>query len=237
MRRFQGISSDKRRGVDRCPRPAPPGELPSSRMDAIFQRRTAYLPNQRQEGWHRVQAALGRVRTSLVTAMHRADGTTVHDRSRPINLIFSSEANPARAEYEIGRSPRTHGAAPHERRLCRLPRRYRGQPAETTRDSRDRRQPVDAQDPNGPHVPGGASARARAPALHAHLLVMAQPGRAVVCENRARLAGAGVFTSVADLARKIRRYIGHYNKAAKPVRWSYRNPAHRIGSTSASTVH
>ena len=47
----------------------------------------------------------------------------------------------------------------------------------------------------------------------------------------------GVFTSVADLARKIRRYIRHYNKVAKPVRWSYRNPAHRIGSTSESTVH
>ena len=34
---------------------------------------------------------IGRVRTSQVTAMHRADGTTVHDRSRPINLIVSSE--------------------------------------------------------------------------------------------------------------------------------------------------
>ena len=51
------------------------------------------------------------------------------------------------------------------------------------------------------------------------------------------LLARGVFTSVADLARKIRRYIRHYNKTAKPVRWSYRNPAHRIGSTSVSTVH
>ena len=34
---------------------------------------------------------IGRVRTGLITAMHRADGTTVHDRSRPINLIVSSE--------------------------------------------------------------------------------------------------------------------------------------------------
>ena len=34
---------------------------------------------------------IGRIRTSLVTAMHRADGTTVHDRSRPINLIVSTE--------------------------------------------------------------------------------------------------------------------------------------------------
>jgi transposase len=51
------------------------------------------------------------------------------------------------------------------------------------------------------------------------------------------LLARGVFTSVADLARKIRRYIRHYNKIPKPIRWAYRNPAHRIGSTSASTSH
>jgi transposase len=47
----------------------------------------------------------------------------------------------------------------------------------------------------------------------------------------------GVFTSVGDLARRIRRYIHHYNKTAKPVRWSYLNPARRIGITSAGTLH
>jgi transposase len=52
-----------------------------------------------------------------------------------------------------------------------------------------------------------------------------------------QLLARGVFTSVADLARKIRRYIRHYNKDPKPIRWAYRNPAHRIGSTSVSTVH
>jgi transposase len=51
------------------------------------------------------------------------------------------------------------------------------------------------------------------------------------------LLARGIFTSVADLARKIRRYIRHYNKTATPVRWRYRSPAHRIGGTSASTVH
>jgi len=51
------------------------------------------------------------------------------------------------------------------------------------------------------------------------------------------LLARGVFTSVADLAQKIRRYIRHYSKAAKPVRWSYRHPAHRIGITSVRTVH
>ena len=47
----------------------------------------------------------------------------------------------------------------------------------------------------------------------------------------------GIFTSVADLARRIRTYIRRYNRVAKPIRWSYRNPAHRISSTSADTVH
>jgi len=39
------------------------------------------------------------------------------------------------------------------------------------------------------------------------------------------LLARGVFTSVSDLARKIRRYIRGYNKAAKPIRWGNRNPA------------
>jgi transposase len=47
----------------------------------------------------------------------------------------------------------------------------------------------------------------------------------------------GIFTSVSDLAARIRKYIRHYNKDAKPIRWSYRNPAHRISSTSAYTGH
>ena len=51
------------------------------------------------------------------------------------------------------------------------------------------------------------------------------------------LLARGIFTSVADLARKIRRYIHRYNKTPKPIRWAYRNPAHRISSTSVSTVH
>ena len=50
------------------------------------------------------------------------------------------------------------------------------------------------------------------------------------------LLARGIFTSVADLARKIRRYIHRYNKAPKPIRWAYRNPARRIES-SVNTVH
>jgi transposase len=38
----------------------------------------------------------------------------------------------------------------------------------------------------------------------------------------------GVFTSVKDLARKLMRYIRNYNKTATPIRWIYKNGAHRI---------
>jgi len=51
------------------------------------------------------------------------------------------------------------------------------------------------------------------------------------------LLARGIFTSVTNLAQRIRMYIRHYNKAAKPIRWSYSNPAHRISSTSAYTGH
>src|SRR5712671_866414 len=46
----------------------------------------------------------------------------------------------------------------------------------------------------------------------------------------------GVFTSVTDLARKIRRYIRHYNKQAKPVKWTYKNTRNRIRPDSDSNV-
>jgi transposase len=39
----------------------------------------------------------------------------------------------------------------------------------------------------------------------------------------------GVFTSVADLARKLRKYIRAYAKSAKPFRWTYTDVARRIG--------
>ena len=42
------------------------------------------------------------------------------------------------------------------------------------------------------------------------------------------LIARGIFRSKADLARKIMRYIRHYNKAALPFKWTYRNTAKRI---------
>ena len=38
----------------------------------------------------------------------------------------------------------------------------------------------------------------------------------------------GVFTSVADLARKLRKYIQAYAKSAKPFRWTYTDPRRRM---------
>lgn len=51
------------------------------------------------------------------------------------------------------------------------------------------------------------------------------------------LLARGIFTSLPDLARKIRRYIKRYNEEPKPIRWTYSNPAHRITTDSAVTVH
>ena len=38
----------------------------------------------------------------------------------------------------------------------------------------------------------------------------------------------GIFTSVGDLARKLRKYIREYGKSAKPFRWTYTDPKRRI---------
>ena len=48
----------------------------------------------------------------------------------------------------------------------------------------------------------------------------------------------GVLTSVADLARKLRRYINDCSANAKPIRWKYSDPLKRISANAFSaTVH
>lgn len=48
----------------------------------------------------------------------------------------------------------------------------------------------------------------------------------------------GIFTSVADLDRKLMRYIRAYAKMAKPIRWTYRDVSHRIRTNAISgTAH
>lgn len=51
------------------------------------------------------------------------------------------------------------------------------------------------------------------------------------------LIARGIFTSRHDLKRKIMRYIRHYNTSAKPVKWKYADPRHRITPTLPVTVH
>lgn len=51
------------------------------------------------------------------------------------------------------------------------------------------------------------------------------------------LLARGIFTSIPDLARKIRRYINRYNEDPKPIRWTYSTPAYRITTDSANTRH
>jgi transposase len=48
----------------------------------------------------------------------------------------------------------------------------------------------------------------------------------------------GVFTSVPDLARKLRRYINAYSAQAKPIQWKYSDPTRRIrGNELSATAH
>jgi len=47
----------------------------------------------------------------------------------------------------------------------------------------------------------------------------------------------GVFTSVPDLARKLRRYINAYSANAQPIRWKYSDVTHRIRSNHPATGH
>ena len=46
----------------------------------------------------------------------------------------------------------------------------------------------------------------------------------------------GVFSSVKDLAKKLMRYIRHYNRQAKPVKWTYKSTRNRIRPDSGSNV-
>jgi|SRR6516225_7492135 transposase len=53
------------------------------------------------------------------------------------------------------------------------------------------------------------------------------------------LIARGIFTSVRDLARKLIRYVRHYNQAPKPIKWMYQDVSNRIqiGTNSSVTGH
>ncbi|HVR43205.1 MAG TPA: hypothetical protein VMS56_07120, partial [Thermoanaerobaculia bacterium] len=43
----------------------------------------------------------------------------------------------------------------------------------------------------------------------------------------------GVFTSIADLARKLMRYIRKHNDQPKPIKWTYTDITRRITGSPA----
>jgi hypothetical protein len=45
-----------------------------------------------------------------------------------------------------------------------------------------------------------------------------------------------IFTSVHDLACKIKRYLKAYSANAKPIQWKYSYPARRIHSNELSAT-
>jgi transposase len=47
----------------------------------------------------------------------------------------------------------------------------------------------------------------------------------------------GVFTSVSDLNRKLLRYIRHYNKKPRTVKWKYADPSRHLSTQSVGTGH
>jgi len=46
----------------------------------------------------------------------------------------------------------------------------------------------------------------------------------------------GVFSSVSDLARKLRRYINAYSANARPIQWKYSDPSRRIRSNELTAT-
>jgi hypothetical protein len=50
------------------------------------------------------------------------------------------------------------------------------------------------------------------------LLVVAEPDRDLVSEIERDVIPRGIFTSQGDLARKLLRYIRHYNENAIPIK-------------------
>ncbi len=48
------------------------------------------------------------------------------------------------------------------------------------------------------------------------------------------LINRGIFTSAADLRRKLMRYIREHNTTAKPIKWKYADPSRRIRDAHAA---
>jgi len=63
--------------------------------------------------------------------------------------------------------------------------------------------------------------------FHANLLVVAEHVEIWFSKIERDVIARGVFTSVKDLARKLRHYIIGYSANAKPIQWRYSDPTRR----------
>ena len=80
------------------------------------------------------------------------------------------------------------------------------------------RQSLGSQDESGGGVP--AAKPAGSISFRPDLLLLAQPVEFWFARIQRDVIDRGVFTSVNDLAWKLRRYIRAYEKSARPFRWT-----------------
>jgi hypothetical protein len=106
-------------------------------------------------------------------------------------------------------------------------------PASAT-DSHHPRQSLRPQNSSGPRVPPTTSTSPVS--LHAHLLVLAQPSEIWFAKIENEVIARGVFTSVPDLARKLRRYINAYSANARPIQRKYSDPTRRVRSNELTAT-
>ena len=132
-------------------------------------------------------------------------------------------------QYADPRSDRKDRGAAHLGALRSVSHRHRGASGGSSGDSRDRRQPVGAQD-----QASGRAFLSEHPTVQLHLtptyssflnqvaLWFAKISRDVITR--------GVFSSVADLKSDLMPYIRQYNKNPRVVKWHYVDPSRHIGA-------
>ena len=118
--------------------------------------------------------ALDRTQPSLPMKPGRG-GTMTHDYKRHGTTDLFAAMNVATGEVLYDTKN-----APHRQRRAGLLQAHRPPRAEGPRHPRRARQPLRPQGAAGGRVAGRSEARPLAPALHAHLLVVAQPRRTLV---------------------------------------------------------
>ena len=127
-----------------------------------------------------------------------------------------------RAEHSDRRGDRADRRAAHERRLSDVPHGRRRVAAAATRDPHHSRQSL------GPQDAGGGAFLAQNGRVQLHFTPTYSSWLNQVelwfAKMERDILARGIFTSVANPKRKIMKYIRHYNKVPKLVRWTYANP-------------